>query len=551
MSDFALRDLTVRRRVHVGMAVAASIVVGVAYSILLPLFIAPDEPAHLDGVRHLVVDGGYLTGGTAVMSKETIIAERMLGTLSPARRYVSGDATSRHDRPSFADLREMELGRPPDVNYIANHPPTYYIGTGLLSRTVMSFFPTGMWSYDREILLMRWISVLLLAGTTALTYPLARVVGLGHRGGLVAMVLPLTIPQYVHIGSSINNDNLYVLAGTAFALSMLLLVRPDPDGRLDPRVALATGLTGALVALSKIQGLVALFMLGGLAIWMWRTSRKGRRRSLIGLVVPPLLTAGVYYAVAYVRTGSFIPRETTPPTPVRSDPDVVAWAKEYLRLGSRTFWGAFGWLDAAIPPGLPWVLTAIAVVVLVGSLVYAWVTRRRWLLVPWLFGAMAVGLPVYASLMVNLRGGGMRAMQGRYAYPLVPLAACTMLLALRPLMKRVRPVPVVAAVLVGLVAIRLQQLSLQVILARHWGPSGGSVRESLGALAAWAPTPLQLSMVIGVLGVLGMGFAVVTPVVATVSAVGSGRSESDPDEDLGETSAVDADVVEGGPHRAT
>lgn len=520
------------RRLQIALVVATAALLGLGYSLLLPLFIAPDEPAHVDGVRQMVAEGGFLTGGAAHMSEQTLMAERELQTVGPIRpdgphrRFLVEDATPRPERPSFDDLGSTRDVRAP--NYIANHPPTYYLATGVAARTVMSLLPEGAWSFDRELLLLRWLNVLLLMATTWVTYRLARAVGLGHRAGLVAMALPLGIPQFVHIGSTVNNDNLYTFASAAFMLTMVLLVRPSAREHLPPDAALWTGLAGSMVVLSKAQGLVALPVLAGLAVWMLRTRRPGRGPALVRLLLPPAVLVGPMLLLRVVRTGSISPQEGGPSVTDQSSVDVLAWGREYLNMASRTFWGAFGWLDAAIPWQLTHVLSILAGTAVVVSLVVAVRAGRSWLLLPWGFGLLAAGLPIAASLMTHLDSGAMRAMQGRYSFPLVPIAACTVLLATRSLARR-------TVVAVGLASVAAAAMSvahyvgIRKILDRHWGPDGTDTMTSLQALAAWSPLPFLATVAILVLAALALVVVVAVPIASTVSAARS-TSVQEPEE---------------------
>lgn len=553
----AATRLSPRQRAQVVVVALAAGALGAAYSLLLPLFIAPDEPAHVDAVSHLVAEGGFLVGGEARMARQTVAAQHELQTTGPLRpgvelrRFLAEDATPRRERPSFDDLGTTQDSRSP--NYVAPHGPAYYLATGITTRTAMAVLPEGAWSFDRELLVMRWVNVALLMGTTALTYALGRAMGLGHDGALVAMVLPLGIPQYVHIGSTVNSDNLYVAASTAFVTGLVLLLRRDrdrlrPDRPVRSDAALLAGVAGSLVVLSKSQGLVALPVLAGIALWLLVSRRPSARRALVRLVVPAALLVGPALLARLVTTGAITPRssEGGPPT-VERPVDVAAWFEEYLNLGSRTFWGAFGWLDAAIPWNLAHPMSIAAALAVGVSLVLVWRARGAWILVPWAFGLLAVGITVVASLMTHLDNGNMRAMQGRYSYPLVPLAACTLLLAVRPLVRRVPALAVSLAVLASCAALALHHSGVTQVLRRHWGPPGGGVRASFSALAAWAPTPYALTLLITGAGLGALALLAAVPPFVTLRAGRAGRRLPDGDAgDAGDAGDLGAGEVDAG-----
>ncbi|NJL93033.1 MAG: hypothetical protein HC915_04575 [Anaerolineae bacterium] len=91
----------------------------------------------------------------------------------------------------------------------------------------------------------------------------------GRRVGLGAMFLAASVPTFVSISASINNDNLVTLAYTAGLYGCVRVLR---RGRISHRMALALALILWVAALSKLSGL-GLFAVVGVALLAGRWYR--------------------------------------------------------------------------------------------------------------------------------------------------------------------------------------------------------------------------------------------------------------------------------------
>jgi len=258
------------------------VVLGVIYSVVTPVFEAPDEPWHYAYALHLA-DGG----GLPVQSLEHDQPWRQEGS-QPPLYYALGALLLRPlntgwDEPFAVYNPHVQLGEPSaraNINMVVH-------GEG------------ERWPYRGHSLgvhVLRLFSVLLSAGTVWATYRIAQEVFPGKRWvALGAAVINAFTPQFLFVGSSVNNDN----AVTLFAsLSVLLLVRLAKGDRRAPTLVCLGGVLG-LAALSKLSGLGLWGLTVGVFLWLgWK------ERSIVKIARQGAIVFGVALGLSgwwYVR----------------------------------------------------------------------------------------------------------------------------------------------------------------------------------------------------------------------------------------------------------
>lgn len=460
-------------RAHLGLLTLAFVLTGVAFAVVAPLFQAPDEPPHIDMVRHYAehpfdladrdlqirngvqsaVDATGLDQGGAIDWSSPRVPDRR----PPYRAFddypdADGPATS------------CPVGtRGPDgwtscQNYHYGHPPTYYVLMAVPDRLLHGLgFPT-------EVLVLRLLSLLLVAPVVPLTYYAARQVWPRSTtlplaaATLVALFAPLAAAA-----AAVNNDSLMLLcAGLYIAACARLLRHPDP------RTAIAVGVaTGAGLAVKSnfqaLAGAAAIIVLVALTA----IARRDRVRTVVGFAAPALV-GSAFWLSNLARFGTIgqpggeilLPRTPGP----HEDASPVGYAVDHVWEVIGRFWGLYG-QSAVETPGLWRDILSWAAGVLVVAGVVAWVVRRpvrptgaslrMWAL--GLVPAVLVAGVLLSSFQVYVKNGQVRGLLGRYLYAGAPVFAIAAVAALA---------------------------SVVALARRRWTPSPGALAAAGTAVAA-------------------------------------------------------------------
>jgi hypothetical protein len=439
-------------RAHLALLTLAFVVTGAAFAIVAPLFQAPDEPPHVDMVRHyaahpftLADKGLQIRNGVQEAVDQTGIDQG--GTIDwtspriPAERpaYPSFDDQPNADGPATS----CPVGtRGPDgwtscQNYHYGHPPTFYELMAVPDRALHGFgFPT-------ELLVLRLLCLLIVAPIVPLTYYAARQVWPSSTAlplgaaTLVALFAPLAAA-----GAAVNNDSMMLLcAGLYVAACARLLRRPSPGAAI--AVGLATG--AGLLIKSNFQALAGA---GGLIVLVALTAIPRRHwvRTVAGFAVPAIV-GSAFWLSNLVRfhtigqPGGEILRARTPGT--HSDATFVGYSLRHVWDVIGRFWGLYGqsavetpsfWRDA-----LSWAAGLLLVAGLLASC-HRWAVDRRsrrdgdaagvrmWALS--LVPAVLLGGVLLSSFQVYAKNGQVRGLLGRYLYAGLPVLAVAAVAAL-------------------------------------------------------------------------------------------------------------------------
>ena len=398
-----------RLRTHWILLVILALFAGVAvlYSVVNPLFEAPDEVWHYGYVRWLADGHGLATADSAGLAQWA-----QEGSQPPLYYLLAAGLTAAIPTDNA----------PEAVRY---NPHAVVGDAGSFGNRAMMVHGTAhAWPWHGVALaahLARLLSIVLGAVTVVATYGVARSVA--PKWSMVAVLAAALVafnPQFLFISAAVSNDNLVTALCAAGLWLCAALLGGNPAPRL--RWVGLLGLLVGLAALSKLSGL----LLGGLALLTLLILAR-RLRSWGFLLRGGVVVAGVALAVAgwwYWRNWRLYGdplglSAMFAALPARAEPAGVA---ELVALAPgvwRSFWAVFGWFNIVADAWVYWLYSGLA---LAGVLGWVWigsVRRRAWrgslrwvpiaLLVLWT-GAVAVSLVRWAQINYP---------QGRLLFPAI------------------------------------------------------------------------------------------------------------------------------------
>ncbi|HVM00232.1 MAG TPA: phospholipid carrier-dependent glycosyltransferase [Egibacteraceae bacterium] len=483
------------------------------YALAVPLYHGPDESKHVDMLFAVREPGGWPAEHERHMNAQVVASTQAAG-YAPGRPARSAtEAVPRHRRPALQNLAPDTSS--PVPNQMWQHPPLGYVPTAVGLAIVTAATPgAGAWAHDVVVGLMRLVGALVLVPLPLLAYwTTARLAGRG-AGATAAAVLVAAVPGLAHVGGTVTNDSLLI----ALVGGLTLVVVHVATGDLSPRTATLAGLVGGLALLTKGFALfLPAWLVGAYALAAWRGGRPALRPAAtagaLALAVAAAL-GGWWWLRNVLRFGVVQPRASAfGAPPAEFTPELGHWLTAVGRILPRSFWGYFGWTEAA----LPWPVVGAAGVVLAVGLAGAFAARRP--ADPWrrgdvalLLGAVAgcAAIMLYGSWGVYAEAGRRVAMHGRYLMPgLVGMAAAAAL-GLTALARRL-PAWLPAALLAG--GGLLHTTAFAVIVERYWMPPGAGYREGVAALLAWSPWPPVVTATAAGLAAAGFAWAVVETVL--------------------------------------
>ena len=395
---------------------ALYLLITVGYSVINPLFEAPDEHFHYFTVQS-IVDSGRLP---VVPSKY----DELLGPepAQPPLYYLLGALL-------IAPIDTAGAREQVWLNDLA------WIGTAEALTNVNRTVPTAQeaWPWQGYALaahLLRALSILFGLGTLLCIYGSGRRLWSDDpRPALLATASVAFLPQFNFIHAAVTNDSLITFLSAAGIWQLLRLWQ---TGVTWPRLLLL-GLTVGLAALTKNAGVLLLLYTGAvLALLAWRQRRpRLLLDTVIFVVLPAVLIAGWLWWRNWMLYGDW--------TAANQFVRMAGGDREYSLLQvlgeSGGLWlslfAIFGWFNVRAPEWVYWLWNAMVVAAAAGTLkeIRDWRLEinlqspianlhKSWMPAALLFGW---ALAVYAGLVAFMMQT--EAAQGRLLFPaLAPLA---------------------------------------------------------------------------------------------------------------------------------
>lgn len=406
----------INRNWAIGLLLVAYLSLGLLYSIVNPLFEAPDEHYHFDFINHLVQERRL-----PVQFPEAPRSERH----QPPLYYVLGAlltfGVDTDDLPQFLERNpywghEIGLVGSDNKNQFlhGDEEGVPYSGTVLAVR------------------LVRLLSVVLGAITLLATYLTAKEI-FPHRPGLAlgGVAFVAFNPQFIFINSAVTNDS---LATTLATLVLLLLAQTVTRGFSTPRNVCL----GVLLGLALLTKVAAVFLIPVVVLALAAASFDERSwgsfiRSFSLVLSISFLLAGWWFARNLILYGDWLGLSRMWEVwGAREPPADLAQILADLPRVERSYWANFGWGNVPVSNEIYQLLALMVRASLLGWLVLSYrqirggVFRRREIygvlvLASWT-GLILLGLALY------LRRDPYAS--GRYLFPAISAISILLFLGL-------------------------------------------------------------------------------------------------------------------------
>jgi 4-amino-4-deoxy-L-arabinose transferase-like glycosyltransferase len=405
---------------------ASFVLLGLAFSVIVPMFANYDEHTHLDRV-----------GQTAHHPFRRVDADLRLTYGSVAALEAAGSSDTQgpalwnrapEERPRYRPFgeydggdRQRRNGCPGTCqNFQYAQPPAWY----LLVSPVYAVLDSQ--PFPVLVLGLRAAGVLLTAPVVVLTWWAARQLWPGaRRRALAAAALTATAGPLAFTAAGVNNDALMLLTAAAAVALTAAIARRGATAKL----SVALGLVMCIGLLTKVE-LVVIAPVVGLAVLVAPKVALARWKAVA--LVAVLASPGVLWWVdQQLRGGVLSPEGSEILAPPSDGPwssaNVLGYAAYKVPVLLDRFWGLYGVpAFVATPPWrlLLWLVTE--------ALVIAWLVTRVWrrpsaddrrMLVLALIPLALTAAVIWASFKTYRLNGEVRALAPRYLYAAMPLFA--------------------------------------------------------------------------------------------------------------------------------
>lgn len=349
---------------------AARFVVGILYSVVVPLWEAPDEWGHY-AVVHYIAEEKRLPHPGQSLGVEFDESQQ------PPLYYVLAAAAT-----AWVDTRDWT---PPAVN------PYARTGTGIGGLNMAVHTPDEAFPYQKGWVLAahlaRLVSVAISVVTVWLTYLLARRISEGREWfALAAAAIVAFWPQFLFVGSVITNDILAVCCAVWVLLALVKTLDTWPP-QYHHLLELGLAIAAAMLSKYTVLGLIALFPIVIIALGIKAIRRREfspRFWAFTGGTIAVILGAGGWwYLRNYAASGSPLLRYQQVLKSLSllwQDPAYLSERlkpvdlSEAIRYGFITFTASFGWGNVGASQ---WVYALFAILVIGGIVGFiAWLLRR-------------------------------------------------------------------------------------------------------------------------------------------------------------------------------
>jgi hypothetical protein len=303
-------------------------ILALGYSLLMPVWEAPDEPAHYHLAWHLAQTDKYPT---------------------LKHNYESNQPRAYYYLASWL-IRGLDKVNP--LYSIYDLPDEYKSNIRIPERRFD--WNSDNYRFLLGVHVLRWINILIGALALWLNWKAVKLIAPDKPAmRLAAQACAALTPQFLHIMSSVSNDAPGTLAG---ALLFYLALRIT-KGITFPLVLVSVVFAAVLPLLTKLTVLPVsaayLVVLG----WKWFASLRQKRWLLLSALMV-LISAGILYFTfpETIRTASG--EVTWRLSGLREDALTFEYLKFILRQITWTYWGQVGWLAVGLPA---WIYTLLTV----------------------------------------------------------------------------------------------------------------------------------------------------------------------------------------------
>ena len=463
----------------------ASVLLGLAWAVLVPAFNAPDENAHFAYVQSLgerfVLPGDPshpIFSQQQFQGADAVNSDQVAG-----QKFVKPEWSRAVER----DWKAGEADRPRDdgggATAAAANPPAAYLWDSLGYRAAASG------DLFDEVLGARIAGLIWLPVTVLAVWLLAGE-AFGRRRGaqLAAASVPALLPMVAFVSASITPDGMLY---ATWSLALWLGVRMLRRGISIPQVAALAGVVGLACVVKTTSFALVPAMAFAIAVAAWRT-RPWRVPALarfgVALAVPLLLTLGTWYVVArgqdrgaatqltdaagaatnFGEFASYLWQFYLPQPPFLTDYGFTTGGLPVYQVWLKQGWAAFGWLEIRFGEGVYRALAIFTALIGAGALVRLWRGRRG---LDW--AAVVFCALIVAALLAGLHwtdyhqteAGSRGFMQARYLFPLVGIAGLALAGAVQVLPRRAQGAA--TGIAIG-VLLGVHLLSLGLVLERFY-----------------------------------------------------------------------------------
>lgn len=391
--------------------------IGLCYLYVTPHFETPDSVTHVAMIQSVTENNGELP----VQSKGHGELYGQQASQPPLYYFLMMPVWSVFDTSdfdTFLNFNELAISGYPSrlgnrnlVFYEQPHPPNLQ-GTSL------------------AIYAIRLLTLVISTVTVYAVYQSARVIQPDKVGfAVLATCLVAFNPQFLFIGSSVNNDNLVTMLATLITWQMLMMLREGFQTRRSLLIALLI----AFATLAKLNGLVMVLTVAIAGLWV-----AYRTRDIRGLVILGASMVGFWLMIAgwwYLRNlmlydelfgtramvSNYGGRNTTLELLIG-----VEWT------GFRqSYWGLFGWFSIFTDPLHYRLMDGLAIVSVIGLIPYLIQARKQafaWTAFSFLGIMATVGMVMLVWWTSQTTGS-----QGRLIFPYIVAYSVLMAMGLSAL----------------------------------------------------------------------------------------------------------------------
>ena len=367
----------------------------VGYSLLMPIWEAPDEGAHFHLAWYLARKDQYAT------------EEKNYEAAQPRGYYYFGSVIIRaldKINPDFSDYTY-----PREFKYNIRIPERRFDWNAENYRFLLGVY------------ILRWVNILFGALALGLNWKAFQLIAPGSPWmRITALALMALTPQYLHIMSSVNNDTFGTVAG-ALLFYLVIRVIKEPANWL---ALLTLVLAIILPLITKLTVLPVSAAVLLIIAWKWFFGFRQRRWLIIsGLVI--LVCAGLLYVLF--------------PETIRMAENEITWRLFGLRKKGvdleylititsqilQTYWGKVGWLAVGLPA---WVVNSLTGLGFVGAAIQVYRLIKLKTKEPqFTLWAATLLIALFTILAVARNGLTTGATQGRLLFPAIGALSILML----------------------------------------------------------------------------------------------------------------------------